>query len=209
MEGCFRRNAHWLNGTRHYISIWWEDPQRQQWGIEGNELAHLCMEQSWRTQLLFCIASHNSDMGNWMQLSSYHFLKLELSEAVILATKPTGILPHRPKVTHLWVFSMTKGMEYMTSHMVSHFTKGHLLSTKETRNPVFTGKFLLGDKTPWEVFNNNVSLLLWSWYGNESELLIVGRSSTFPIIFSVSGSSDSQSESRTAWRSVDANFHVG
>ena len=40
----------------------------------------------------------------------------------------------------------------------------------------------------------SVSLLLWSWYGNESGLFIIGRSSTFPIIFSVSGSSDSQRE---------------
>src|ERR1700683_2980929 len=79
--------------------------------------------------------------------------KFELSEAAILATKPTRILSYRPQVTHLWVFSIMKGMEYMTSHMILHFTKCHLLSTKETRNFIFAGKFLSGNKTFWKVFN--------------------------------------------------------
>jgi hypothetical protein len=92
-------------------------------------------------------------MGNWMQLKSYHFFKLELSEAVILATKPTGILPYWTLATYFWVFSTTKGMEYMASHMVSHFIKCHLFSTKETRNLVFAGKFFSWNKTLWEVFN--------------------------------------------------------
>ena len=70
MEGYFQRNAHWLNDIGHYISIWWEDPQRQQWGTVGNELEHLCMEDAWRTLLLFCTAFQNSDMGNWMQLKN-------------------------------------------------------------------------------------------------------------------------------------------
>jgi hypothetical protein len=33
-------------------------------------------------------------MDNWMQLNTTIFLKLELSKAVILATKSTGILPY-------------------------------------------------------------------------------------------------------------------
>ena len=149
MEGCF----YWLNDTRHYISIWWEDPQRQKWGIEGNELAHLCMEQLWKILLLFCIASQGNDMDNWMQLKTTIFLKLELSKAVILATKSTGILPYWPNAAQFWVFSITKGMEYMTSHMVLHFIQCHLISTKETGNLVFAGKFLSWNKTLWEVFN--------------------------------------------------------
>src|ERR1700735_358202 len=81
------------------------------------------------------------------------FFKLELSEAAILATKPTRILSYRSQVTHLWVFSITKGTEYMTSHMISHFIECHPLSTKQTRNFIFAGKFLPGNKTLWEVFN--------------------------------------------------------
>src|SRR6202050_760678 len=69
--------------------------------------------------------------------------KFELSEAAILATKPTRILSYRPQVTHLWVFSIMKGMEYMTSHMISHFIECHLLSTKETRNFIFAGSSML------------------------------------------------------------------
>ena len=42
-------------------------------GHRGQWIGTLCMEQSWRTLLLFCIASQNSDMGNWMQLKSHHF----------------------------------------------------------------------------------------------------------------------------------------
>jgi hypothetical protein len=126
--------------------------------MEENVLAHLCMEKPWKILLLFCTASQNSDMGNLMQLKNHHaFLKLELSETAILPTKSTGILLYRPLVTHLWVFSITEGVEYMTSHIVSHFIECHLFFAKETRNYIFATKFLLWNKTLWEVFNSGDS----------------------------------------------------
>ena len=47
-----------------------------------------------------------------------------------------------------------------------------------------------------------------SRYGRELELLLEGNDSTCPNIFSVFGSNDSQRESMTAHRSLDANFQV-
>ena len=131
-----------------------------------------------------------------MQLKSHHVFKLELSEAAILATKPTRILPYRSQVTHLWVFSIMKGTEYMTSHMISHFKLLSVIPSPQNKqeNLSLLVSFCWGIRHSGRFSTKSVSLLLWSWYGNESGLLIIGRSSTFPIIFSVSGSSDSQRE---------------
>ena len=51
--------------------------------------------------------------------------KLELSETAVLATKSTGILPYRPLVTHLWIFSITEGMEYCTISIYSVWPCDH------------------------------------------------------------------------------------
>jgi len=85
--------------------------------------------------------------------------KLELNETAVLATKSTGILPYRLLVTHLWVFSIMEGMEYIASHIVSHFIECHLFFAMETRNSVFAAKFLLWNKTLWEVFDKQCVII--------------------------------------------------